>query len=223
MDVAPAPPQAPAGPAQGGAQAQVEDEEEDPAAAIAAAAALTLIRAVQSDDLRAVRRLLDSDPALLHTEPMNRPGTRTPLMMASLNGYADMVLLLLSRGASVDKASVCGWSPLRWACANGRDRVASILLTKGADAAVRDYNGWSPLMHACAAGHLKVVLVLLRHEVRCKGRVTMEQPNYRGETALHRAAAGGHAKVAWELLTHGAADLKVRGRGHNNSRRLGKL
>lgn len=179
-------------------QPPVEAEEAEDAAVVA------LTRAVQEDNVVEARRLLDHRPSLLH-EVGAGPGSRTLLMLACAGSASTaMVQLLLSRGACLEKTSVCGWSPLRWACAGGRADLAALLLQRGARPAVRDFNGWTSLMHASACGHLEVVRLLVHH---LGGQC--ERPNYRGETSLHRACLNGHAHVAALLLRTGAADPSV--------------
>ena len=57
----------------------------------------------------------------------------TPLFTASENGYADVVELLLAKGADVNKAALDGQSPLFVAAEAGHGEMVARLLAAGAD------------------------------------------------------------------------------------------
>ena len=80
-------------------------------------------------------------------------GDYTPLGLASQQGRADMVKLLIERGANLNVQlntrgvpwSGGGWTPLHHAVARDHRRVASLLLEAGADVSARNDSGRTPL------------------------------------------------------------------------------
>ncbi len=60
----------------------------------------------------------------------------TPLHIAACKGNADMVNLLLDRGAEIDSIDTWGYTPLGQAAAAGRTAIVKLLIEKGADADV---------------------------------------------------------------------------------------
>jgi ankyrin repeat protein len=71
---------------------------------------------------------------------------RTPLMYASRNGDAQMVIILLNAGATLDLVNNKGETALHMAVAY--PNVVSILLKAGADPNIRDGGGFTPLLSA---------------------------------------------------------------------------
>ncbi|HKT97637.1 MAG TPA: ankyrin repeat domain-containing protein [Paraburkholderia sp.] len=82
------------------------------------------------------------------------------LMLASLNGDMDLVKLLITKGAEVNKQ---GWTPLHYAAANGHDDVAKLLIGYSADVNALSPNGTTPLMMAARGDHMSTAKLLLDH------------------------------------------------------------
>lgn len=80
------------------------------------------------------------------------------MMLAALNGDADLVKALIDKGAEVNKQ---GWAPLHYAAANGHDDIVKILLDNSAYIDAGSPNGTTPLMMAARGNHLSTVKVLL--------------------------------------------------------------
>jgi ankyrin repeat protein len=80
------------------------------------------------------------------------------MMLAALNGDMDMVQLLISKDAEVNKK---GWAPLHYAAANGHDDIVKLLLDHSAYVDAGSPNGTTPLMMAARGGHISTVKLLL--------------------------------------------------------------
>ena len=80
------------------------------------------------------------------------------MMLAALNGDVDLVKLLISKGAEVNKK---GWAPLHYAATNGQDEVAQLLIDHSAYIDAGSPNGTTPLMMAARGNHITTVKVLL--------------------------------------------------------------
>ncbi len=92
---------------------------------------------------------------------LNKPNAadENALMMASLNGNAQLAQLLVSKGAQINKS---GWTALHYAAANGHDAVAKLLLEHTAVIDARSPNGTTPLMMAARGNHQAMVKLLLK-------------------------------------------------------------
>ena len=122
----------------------------------------------------------------------------TALMKASLNGFIEVVRLLLEKGARVDLQDKQGRSALLHASSNGHIHVVQMLLENGAQVDLRDDNGRSALLHASSKGHLLAVEMLLK-----KGAQIDLQDN-RSWTPLMKAYQNGHEDVIASLLSKNA-------------------
>src|SRR5579863_4229841 len=80
------------------------------------------------------------------------------LMLAALNDDVDLVKLLISKGAEVNKK---GWAPLHYAATNGHDDVVQLLVDHSAYIDAGSPNGTTPLMMAARGNHITTVKVLL--------------------------------------------------------------
>ena len=69
----------------------------------------------------------------------------TPLQVASLEGHADIVKLLLEAGCATDSRNVDGDTPLIDAVENGHLEVVQLLLDAGVDPMQRSQNGKEPI------------------------------------------------------------------------------
>ena len=130
---------------------------------------------------------------------------------------AELVLLLLAKGASVDEGDIGGWfTPLVKAAQQGNEQIAAILVKRGAD--IHKMGKWympgewptdnevsisrgSPLLMAAMSGHCAVARVLLDN-----GADVSQEGEPCEITPLAAAVESGHVLMA-KLLTSYGADL----------------
>jgi ankyrin repeat protein len=125
----------------------------------------------------------------------------TPLYLASYEGYAEVVRLLLAAGAKTDTRNGKGdWSPLQTAAEQGHADVVRELVAAGADVNQRSKRGSTPVYFAAksgkkAADDIIKMLAVAGADVnaRCEGYY-----------ALHLAADKGYYDTVKILLSFGA-------------------
>ena len=166
----------------------------------------------------------------------NKAG-QTALMLASREGQADNVQLLIARGAKINERDSDGWTPLMLAAYNGQTSAADLLLKAKADFKVKDSKGvWDALMIALSEGRGGVAEKLIEAgAVIPTGPVSNLTPlihavyggdlesvrlilatkpdlgarDKDGWSALELAAYNGYPQIAMELLRAGIdPDLK---------------
>ena len=114
--------------------------------------------AAYRDDLAMARLLVAAGADVAAT---TRLVEYTPLFMASKNGNAAIVDLLLEAGAEANSTTTTGTTPLMLAAASDNAETVTVLLDAGADINARDLNqGQTALMFAAAPGSTEVIKVL---------------------------------------------------------------
>lgn len=93
----------------------------------------------------------------IDVEPRNAQD-ESPLMLACLKGQLDVAMLLISKGADVNKP---GWAPLHYASTHGHLDVMRLLLEHHAYIDASSPNGTTPLMMAAHYGTPSAVKLLL--------------------------------------------------------------
>lgn len=82
----------------------------------------------------------------------------SPLMMAAIKGHTELVKLLISKDADVNKT---GWTPLHYAASSAKKSIIEILLNHSAYIDAESPNGSTPLMMAAMYGNAECVRLLL--------------------------------------------------------------
>jgi ankyrin repeat protein len=142
---------------------------------------------------------LDNTLLLLdHGADPNLPSQNgaTPLMVART---ADVVWLLVAKGARINARSKRGETALAAAADRGDDESVKLLLSKGADVNAADYRGYTPLMHAAQYDRDAPDVIRLLLAYGADANVTAE-----GQTAASIAARRGDTALAC-LLREAAA------------------
>lgn len=133
---------------------------------------------------------------------VNTPSTMhksiTPLHVAAICGNANVVAILLSRGANVNPIDAHGLTPLHNASAEGHAEVVRLLLSKGADLQKKEEDGATPLYYAAQCGHADVVECLLASGASVSDR------DGNGNSCLTMACHNSHASIVVLLLRAGA-------------------
>ncbi|XP_067872176.1 DNA-binding protein RFXANK [Heterodontus francisci] len=98
-----------------------------------------------------------------HTLAKEREST---LSLASIQGYTDIVLLLLDHGVDVNIYDWNGGTPLLYAVHGNHVRCVEALLAKGADLTMEADSGYSPMDLAVALGFKKVQQAIESHVLK---------------------------------------------------------
>lgn len=181
-----------------------------------------LSEAIRAGDLAQARALLEQDAALAQASDADGVAL---LMKATYFGRAQIVDLLIERGAEVDIFAAAalgkvgrlraliqadpqlvrayspdGWTALHLAAHFGQREAVEALLAAGASVQARSHNSMrnTPLHAAMPGGKPEVVEALLTNGAE----VNAQQEG--GFTALHEAALQGSAALVRLLLARGA-------------------
>ncbi len=129
------------------------------------------------------------------------------LLWAAESGHADMVRVLLEKGADVNHAADEDERTPLWAASQyGYNlEVVRLLLAGGANVDQADWKGWTPLFIASHNGNVEVVRILLTEGGANVNRA-VEAPGCEndGETPLFTATQHRHLEVMRVLLESGA-------------------
>ncbi|XP_035986786.1 ankyrin repeat domain-containing protein 27 isoform X1 [Fundulus heteroclitus] len=126
----------------------------------------------------------------------------TPLHAAAICGQAQLIDLLVHKGAPVNDTDYHALTPLHLACQRGFQGVSLLLLHYKANTEAQDNNGNTPLHLACMYGHEDCVKALVYYDVQtCR----VDLQNDKGDTALHIAARWGYEGIIQVLLENGAS------------------
>lgn len=151
--------------------------------------------AVWNGNIAAVTRLLDGgaeiDAATRPITRSQRDGGRTALMIAADMDRADLVRLLVDRGAALDRADGHDWTALDHAFAGGRDAIVAQLAKAGAKIGSNTFR-----IAARQPTRLEALFAL---------GADANAVNRGGETALHHIEVLSEPKATEILLAHGAS------------------
>ncbi|MEJ2245809.1 MAG: ankyrin repeat domain-containing protein [Acidobacteriota bacterium] len=135
----------------------------------------------------------------------------TSLFLASHNGNAEIVKLLLSAGAKVNAEGKNDMTALYLASLNNHIEIAGLLLSAGAKVDAKDNNGVTALYLASLRNHPEIVKLLLS-----AGAKVNAKDNF-GINPMHAASRDGYAEIVKLLLDAGA---KVDEKTNNKSTSL---
>ncbi|XP_037306293.2 ankyrin repeat domain-containing protein 27 isoform X2 [Pungitius pungitius] len=150
-------------------------------------------------DLQLSGRL--NDPSIV--TPFSRDDRGyTPLHAAAICGQAQLIDLLVSKGAQVNATDYHALTPLHLACQRGYQGVTLLLLHYKADTDAQDNSGNTPLHLACMHGHEDCVKALVYYNVQT---CCLDLQNDKGDAALHMASRWGYEGIIQVLLENGAS------------------
>ncbi|VDK20228.1 unnamed protein product [Taenia asiatica] len=124
----------------------------------------------------------------------------TPLVLASRQGYLEIVKCLLEANAKLDQIDQDGWSALRSAAWGGHIDVVNLLLESGVDVDITGPDSRTALRAAAWAGHSEIVRRLLA------AGADVNRPDAEGRTPLIAAAYMGCGDII-DILADAGANL----------------
>merc|ERR1712113_541099 len=123
----------------------------------------------------------------------------TPLMLASIEGYLNIVKYLVEKGANVDAFTKNKHTAMMLASVEGHLDIVKYLVEKGANVDAFDDKNYTAMMHANANNRLEI----LKYLMEIRGGVDNQQ-------LLLNACKKGHLEVVKYLVEKGAdVDIRV--------------
>lgn len=148
----------------------------------------------------------------LDVDAQDREG-ESALLEAARAGAADVVAVLLERGASVRVANRAGDTPLIAMARHAQPEAVRALLAKGANACARTARHRTAVIEAAAQGHREVLEVLLEHLKQRLARDSRKRETVvnavddESRTALDWADQGRYPDCAALLRGHGGKSV----------------
>jgi ankyrin repeat protein len=146
---------------------------------------------------REILRRIASDASGNAQRPSANQG-RTALIVASEQGFEDVVQTLLVAGADVSAQANHGESALWLALDRGEDEVVRVLVEHGADINAKGSDGEAPLVFASTKGYRAAAQALVERGADVNSK------REDGTTVLMLNSQGGYPEVVWALLDRGA-------------------
>jgi ankyrin repeat protein len=152
-------------------------------------ATLDLFEACALGNIEQVRRCVESAPDWVNSFASDG---YFPLGLAAFFGHAEIVRLLLTRGADVNLAAQNSTrvTALHGSVTRGAVDIVQVLLEHGANPNARQEGGFAPLHSAAAAGHEGIVRLLVEHGAEISPR------SDQGKTPRDFAVERGKPEVA---------------------------
>jgi ankyrin repeat protein len=175
-----------------------------------------LTYAARLGDTKKVTAIL-KHPRALHPDLQYIPSRITPLLVATQNGHAEVVKVLIAHGADPNLAKTDhGATPLHFASYQGNLEIVQELISHQAELNVTLTNkhGATPLHLASQNGHLEIVKELITHGA--DPNISLTQA---GVTALELAVLNGH-KLIETFLTETKALSELMSTNKNEYLRL---
>jgi ankyrin repeat protein len=124
----------------------------------------------------------------------------TPLILASIIGYEDVVRALFDSNLEI---KACEGADLHLALRFGRDAIARYVIEQGVDVNVPDVKGSTPLHSAAKNNNIRIIRLLIAKGANINAR------NYKGWTPLHFTLENNHF-AAMEVLIEGGANVNIK-------------
>ena len=149
-------------------------------------------------------KLLIKHQVAVNVRNPGKPGG-TALHAAAKNGHAEVVKLLLARGAAPGAQRDDKLAPLHLAAMKGRREVVELLIKHRAKPDVQDKDGWTPLHYAASNGDLEVITLLIEHGANLNARDNdgsrpLDYANEETKKLLKNYGAAGSPSTALELF-----------------------
>lgn len=157
--------------------------------------------AAASGDAARIRAILDANPGFIDA---GEEGVMNALTRACLGGHEACALLLIERGAALDKPSRGGWFPLNAAVHSGKRRIVEALLASGRLGPSLDMagiHGWTALSMAAAKADLPLAKLL-----RSSGAAFRSEDGPR-DLLCAAASSGDKATFRWALSLYEASEI----------------
>ena len=136
-------------------------------------------------------------PVSLEDENMDQ---HTPLMLATMNGHLDMVILLMTQGTDPLHPTASGYTALHMAARSGDAEMLQALLAHQTPGLVNTptVSGQTALHLAAHAGHTDAINILAEHGADIGNKDAF------GQTAVQLAINNQHVETVSSLLRNGA-------------------
>jgi ankyrin repeat protein len=156
-------------------------------------------------EMDAVAVFVEKHPSFINEKGASNDAA---LLYAARNGRAEVVKLLLQKGADIDIRNHLGWSALMMASWWGRTAIMTLLLDGGAPINAQSQSGLTPLMLAANMGRTNAVILLL------KRGAAIDRIDDSKRTALMMARERGYHEPAnvieqWKLAEGREAALRL--------------
>jgi len=138
--------------------------------------------------------LIESDTIDINFSDIIRKEQRTILFIASSGGHANIVELLLNKGAEIDKPDIYGNTPLHAAVEAGHINIVKLLLDNGANINKTNNNEYTPLYTAVEIERPDIVDLLLKKGAKIRFE---SKPN---TTPIHHISIYETGDIGVELL-----------------------
>ena len=149
-------------------------------------------------NFKSISKLLEHSSDIIHQEDnQQRTGLHYACFHNNKEGMSsDIITLLLSRGAELDKEDVNKQTPLMIACAKGNIDGVSILLKYKADLNRKDVHLKSPIHYSCNSVQLLELLI--------QSNANVNEIDALGNTALFYAVLSNNIDTVSLLMSSGA-------------------